>query len=70
MPDQSPAAGVVFGFTPAGHLVFPGGVAPAPVFFQVSDNTGDSKTHGFRVLNSGIICPASVQVGALCDEAQ
>lgn len=65
----SPAAGVVFGFTPAGHLVFPG-VAPAPVFFQVSDNTGDSKTHGFRVLNSGIICPASVQVGALCDEAQ
>lgn len=68
---NSPLAGTVFAFTPSGHLIAQAGAVPVPVFFQVSDTEGDSKTHGFRVLNSGIICPSS-NAGAgppFCDEA-
>lgn len=61
----APAAPQTFAFAPSGRLLAPAGPV-APVFLQLADNTGDSKTFGFRILPSGIMCPASVATA--CDE--
>lgn len=62
-----PAPGFVFGFSPNGRTLTPAGPA-APIFVQVS-NPADYKTYAFRVLPSGVMCPATTPGGPLCDQA-
>lgn len=63
---NAPAAGFVFGFSPNGRAITPAGPA-APIFVEVA-NPADFKTYAFRVLPSGVLCPATAVGGPLCDE--
>ena len=61
-----PAAAGSLAFASSGRLILQG--IPGPMaYFQVQAPTDSTKTHGLRILPSGVLCDASLQAPPVCN---